>query len=466
MTVLVLTLLAWVLPIHGHTQSAAQATVFTNAHIAHRVDGQWQMQTGELLVVGERIAESAAQVSRPPGARILDAGGGYLIPGLAEMHAHVPVVRDDDSSYRDDVLFLWLAHGITTVRGMLGHPQHLQLRADLAAGAVRGPRLITSGPSFNGRSVQDAEGARRMVREQHAAGYDFLKIHPGVPPAAMQALADEARRVGMTFGGHVPADTGLHAALDLGQRSIDHLDGYVQALVPDLEANDPGQRSFFGVALMPRVQMDRVPAVIAATAASGTWMVPTETLFENFADADNLAALTAREDYHYLPPDLRDRYRRALSGAVDSAPLARENLALRKALLGKLHAAGVGILLGSDSPQIFNVPGFSIHRELQSMVAAGLTPGAALAAGTVAPAHYFALPDVVSTHTRSQLPFGLLAPGMAADVVMLRDNPLTDILASQSIVGVMARGWWLDAAARKAGLAAIRQRYATADTAR
>jgi imidazolonepropionase-like amidohydrolase len=178
---------------------------------------------------------------------------------------------------------------------------------------------------------------------------------------------------------------------------------------------------------------------------SDTWAVPTETLIDNFANADDPQVLVARPETIYLPRALQTRYETALAEGRDGAADARRALAVRAEIIAAMQAAGVGLLLGSDSPQIFNVPGFSIHRELAAMVTAGLSPAQALAMGTTAPARYFGLTDE----------FGALRVGLAADLLLLEADPTADIANSRRIRGVMARGRWLDRDALDAGLAEI-----------
>ena len=402
---------------------------------------------GSVLVEGERIV---AVGNIPDGAgegiAVIDMAGGYLMPGLAELHAHVPR-PDRDPAYTQDVLFLWAAHGITTARGMLGHATHLALREDIRAHRTLGPRLITSGPSFNGSSVSSPEQAEAMVREQHAAGFDFLKIHPGLTLAEYDAMAATARELGMEFAGHIPVDVGLIRALERGQVSIDHTDGFVHALVPDLTPATPGFGSGFGVGLIDRVDLDRLPSLVEATRQAGASIVPTETLLENFAG--DLDEMLGRPEVRYIPPALLARYERAISRR-DNDDAASRLLELRRIITLALHEGGVELLLGSDSPQIFNVPGFSIHRELQSMVAAGLSPLEAIAIGTVGPARFFGMENE----------FGRIAPGLAADLVLLGGNPLEDIRNTSDIRGVMVRGRWLGEKERQAGLADVAQRHA------
>ena len=178
--------------------------------------------------------------------------------------------------------------------------------------------------------------------------------------------------------------------------------------------------------------------------------MPTETLSENTAGAHGWQAMTERPEFRYLPAALRQGYvTRLRRAALAVTPeTGADYLALRKRLIGALHDAGVPVLLGSDSPQVFNVPGFSIHRELEAMVAAGLTPYEALATGTTAPAAFFRTTD-----------WGAIAPGRDADLVLLEADPLADIANTRKIAGVMVRGRWLDRAEIDAGLAAIAERH-------
>jgi len=160
------------------------------------------------------------EVPIPEGARLVDGTDRYLMPGLAEMHAHVPGA---DSPDLDRSFSLYVANGVTTVRGMLGQPSHLPLRQALLDGKVFGPRLYTSGPSLNGRSVNGAAHARQLVEEQHAAGYDFIKVHPGLSSVEFEALAETANALGMPFAGHVPVAIGVTRALELGMATIGQL---------------------------------------------------------------------------------------------------------------------------------------------------------------------------------------------------------------------------------------------------
>ena len=429
--------------LRGVAEEAPAPVAFTNVNVISMLEEG--VQPDQVVVVhGDTIASIGSEL--PPNAQIIDGQGKFLIPGLAEMLANVP----DDPDYRDDVLFLWLAHGVTFVRGMLGHQSHLQLREQLLSGEVLGPRLATAGPAFSGRTISGPSSSASNARRQKKAGYDFLKIHPGLSRDEFDILAFTAKDVDIPFGGHVTERMGLAESLEAGQRWIDHLDGYMQALVPDVASYPREAASPFGMDLAPYVDRSLIEGVVAQTVDSGAAVVPTETLLENFANAARWQEMARREQFRYVPQELRESYVRSLSGAAEArgANVAAQALTIRKALIKALHDAGVPVLLGSDSPQVFNVPGFSAHRELESMVAAGLTPFEALAAGTTAPAAFFETAE-----------WGAIEPGRAADLVLLGANPLDDITNSRTIEGVMVRGRWLDRAELDAGLAALEAKY-------
>src|SRR6185312_3711443 len=147
-----------------------------------------------VVVSGNRIVAigPVGRVKLPAGSRRVDGRGKFLLPGLAEMHAHIPG-GDAPDSVVERTLFLYVAGGITTIRGMLGHPRHLDLRARAARNELLSPTIYTSGPSLNGTSVPTPGAAARLVAEQKAAGYDFLKIHPGIGGEAFDTLAATAR---------------------------------------------------------------------------------------------------------------------------------------------------------------------------------------------------------------------------------------------------------------------------------
>jgi len=427
---------------------AQEITVFRNVSVVP-MDSERVLAARTVVVEGERIASIGdANARAPSGARVIDASGRYLVPGLAEMHAHVP--PGEDPRYVEEVLFLYVANGVTTARGMLGEPAHLELRERIARHEVLGPRLFTSGPSLNDQRVGSPEEAARIVREQARDGYDFVKVHPGPTRAEYDAAVAAAAESGIELAGHVPADVGVMRAIETRQATIDHLDGYIEALVP--ERRTPG--GFFGLNLADAVDRARIPGLVAATSNAGVWNVPTQTLIENVpAPTPTVDELLARPELAYVAPQTREQWanakRQITSAAGYDANRARALVAVRRELIKALHEGGAGLLLGSDAPQIFNVPGFSLHRELEAMVAAGLTPYEALRLGTANPAVFF----------DKSGDFGTVREGLAADFILAAGNPLENVSALARPEGVMVRGRWLDRAELDRGLEAIAARY-------
>ena len=382
---------------------------------------------GKILVIGD-----VDDIPVPEGTTLIDGTDRFLMPGLAEMHAHV---TGTDPQQIDRLATLFVANGVTRIRGMLGRASHLRLRAQLESGEVFGPRLVTSGPSFNGRSVSGAAQAAQMVRDQHAAGFDFVKVHPGLSHAEFNRLAATANEIGMPFAGHVPVASGVAEALRNSMTTIDHLDGYFLALLPSDHGVSGGIAGFFDVMLADDIDARGIPRLAADTAAAGTWNVPTEVLIEQIIDATPAAELRLRPEMRYVSRSQLERWVEAKQAQLAErdfdAETAAQAIELRRRLILELHKAGAGLLLGSDAPQIFNVPGFSVHRELRALVAAGLSPYQALRTGTVAVAEF------LGANT------GIVAAGRDADLILLDANPLVHISNSDRIHGVMLRGRWL-----------------------
>jgi len=418
------------------TTAYAESTAFINVNVIPMTSDMVLGARTVIVTDGEIVAiGNVDDTAVPADAVVVDGTDRYLIPGLSEMHGHVPGGSSGDL---DRVLHLYIANGITTVRGMLGQPSHLELRSALQKGERLGPRLYTSGPSLNGRSVTSPERAISMVEQQHAAGYDFLKIHPGLTRQEFDAMAATANRLGMRFAGHVPEDVGIERALAAGIATIDHLDGYMESLLRPHDDPSGGLSGFFGVFIADQADESKIAGIVAATVEAGVWNVPTDSLFRHAtsseSDPDDMVDWP---EMKYMPADTVDRWRRAKRDVLDDAnyhpDTAARAVALRQQLILELHRNGAGLLLGSDSPQIFNVPGFAIHHELEYLVDAGLTPFEALQTGTANPAEFFG---------RSG-DFGVVETGAEADLILLDANPLEDITNTRRIHGVMLRGRWL-----------------------
>ena len=226
----VLFLTALVAPLlAGHASRHAAPGTFAFVDVTVLPMDRERVLTGQTVIVRDgRIAAvgPSASVRVPADAQRIDAKGKFLMPGLAEMHAHVLGPQQPEQLNRD-LMFLYVANGVTTIRAMLGAPNQLVLREQLKKGEVLGPRMFVAAPSLNGNSAPNPDTAMKLVRAHKSAGYDLLKLHPGLSRATYDSIVAVARAVGITFGGHVSQQVGIDRTLEVRQSTIDHLDGYI-----------------------------------------------------------------------------------------------------------------------------------------------------------------------------------------------------------------------------------------------
>jgi imidazolonepropionase-like amidohydrolase len=411
----------------------AKVVAFTNV-TAVPMDADKVVPNQTVVVTGDRItAVGPSKTTRiPEGATRIDGQGKFLMPGLAEMHGHIP----PPSAPRDlveNVMFLYVAAGVTTVRGMQGAPGQLDLREAAKRGDIVAPTLYLAGPQFSGNAVKSAEDAVTRVRQQKSEGWDLLKVQEGLSPPAYEAMAKTANEVGIRFGGHVPDEVGLLRALDLGQDTLDHIDGYIEHL--DGRA---------------RIVDDKgVQELVQRTRKAGAWIVPTMVVWETLQGPVTLESRTGFQELRYLPAAQIEQWTKSLDTRLKNPQYnpgqAKVHIDNRMRLLKALHAGGVGILLGSDAPQQFNVPGFSLHREMHRMADAGMSPYEIVKSGTANVGQYF----------KDQDTFGTIAVGQRADLMLVEANPLQGVGNMEKRSGVMVRGRWFPASEIDARLAKI-----------
>ena len=388
------------------------------------------IEDGRIIAIG-----GANDIGPEEGVEVIDGDDFYLMPGLTEMHGHLPDPRQSDVDIKN-VLFLYVANGVTTVRGMQGDPSQFRMREQIRHGLLIGPQLYLASRSMNGDLVSVAAEAEQRVREYKVDGYDLLKVHEGLTVEAFHALAETAKEVGIPFAGHVPDEVGLRGVLAVGQRSIDHLDNYIEALVPDaFQPDSPVGLRGVGE-LMTIVDESLMSDLVEATVDAGTWVVPTMVLWETafFNERGSSEVLLERPETKYMPPETVERWIKAVDDRFESTDIDtnRRVAALRRFVLMALHEGGANIALGTDSPQVFSVPGFAIHHEMALYVELGMTPYEVLEIATRRPAEYFEAVD----------DFGMVAEGQRADLLLVTDNPFDDIRNVANRAGVMLNGRW------------------------
>jgi imidazolonepropionase-like amidohydrolase len=398
-----------------------------------------------VIVQGKRILQigKSGQTSVPKAARVVDGRDRYLIPGLWDMHVH-EVFGEWLPEDEKIIPLLFVANGVTGVRDMGGDLEPLKKwRARIAAGQLIGPRMIIAGPMLDGpvpqfpssAPVKDAADGRVIVDELQKSGVDFIKIQSLIPRDGYFAAADEAKKVGIVFAGHVPDKVRATEASNAGQKSVEHLTGVFEgcsSVEDELMAAPRGPgRGRFLVTYDP----ERAKALIALFLKNQTWQVPTlywergEWLIEQTnSGPDPLAK--------YAPTAWRDRtwpmFTRDILKGWSTDPVADREKFFQAELkmVDEMNKAGVPILAGTDTAAGVRVyPGFSLHEELELLVQAGLTPMQALQASTANAAKYLGLADT-----------GTIESGKRADLVLLDSNPLQDIRNTRKIQSVVLAG--------------------------
>ncbi|HEX7122716.1 MAG TPA: amidohydrolase family protein, partial [Gemmatimonadaceae bacterium] len=334
--------------------SGQQAVAITNVSVIP-MDRE-RILTGQTVVVqGNRITAvgPAAQVTVPEGATRIDGAGKFLIPGLAELHAHLPGGQNPAALER--VLELFILNGVTTIRSMLGDTAHLRLRAEIARGSRMGPRIVAAGgPSFNGQTAATPQAAMQLVQAQKAAGYDLLKIHPGVTRIAFDSLAAVANRLRIPFSGHVPLAVGIERAIEARYHTIDHIDGFLEAIIRDGAPVTSQQSQLFGANLVAHLDESKIAPLARRVRESGVGIVPTEGFLVALFGSLPAESLLTRPELRYWFPNQVNAWgnqKRNIDAQYSAADRARF-LELRRKAIKALHDAGVTLLLGSDAPQL------------------------------------------------------------------------------------------------------------------
>jgi len=386
-----------------------------------------------VVVTGDRITNvgKTGKLRVPKGAEVMDGTGKFLIPGLWDMHVHLSITTEAS-------LPAFVANGVTGVRDMGGDASQIDgWRKRIDAGLLLGPRIIRAGPFVDGPkktamyrlTVNDEAEARQAVVSLKQQGMDFVKVHNRVPRDAYLALADECRKKGMAFVGHIPRGVSAEEASEAGQRSIEHTETLIEAA-----AFQPGSTAKSPEEALDTYTAERRRGLFGLFVKNGTWYCPTLIEYNNFAYETDPAVLDDPRQ-RFLAPATKEYIDRFFPLPPRDTPV--EQYAPRRAiyerllgLVGEMQRAGVGILAGTDPPARGVFPGFSLHDELVLLVRAGLTPMEALQAATRNPARFLGKLDS----------WGTIERGKLADVVLLDANPLENIHNTRGIAAVVLGG--------------------------
>lgn len=407
------------------------------------------VRTGEIrrdqivIIERDRINAVGSKGTRyPRNAPTVNAKGGYLIPGLWDMHVHL-MFGEWFPLAQEISLPLFVANGITSVRDMGSELDTIQSwRNEIEGGRLIGPRIMTSGPMLDGPkprfpssvAVATPEDGRRAVDQLKRRGVDFIKLQSLIPRDAVFAIADEARKQDIAFEGHVPDSVRASEMSAAGMHSFEHLIGIFEGSSPQEDEFLKGDKN--ETKFLATYDPARASALAATLAKNQTWQCPT-LVWERGGNLIDVTDFSKDPRAKYVPAYWKDTTWKKFTEAVKTEFNA-DDLATRKKFIDKelevvqmLHKAGVPFLAGTDTPPgVYIFPGFSLHEELQRFVAAGFTPLEALQTATLNPARFFQM--------EAQL--GTVETGKLADLILLDANPLEDISNTQRIAAVMMNG--------------------------
>lgn len=404
------------------------------------------VETGRVLpnrtvgIDGDKISEIyRTSVVPGEGGEVIDGSGKYLIPGLWDMHTHYFWNYTSSNP-------LLIANGITGIREMWGNPDVINMvRQQTASGELVAPDIYAAGAIIDGvppiwpgsSGVANSEEAIAEVDKQIASGVDFLKVYSRLTKEAYMAIAERSKEKNTPFAGHIPASVSIWEAMEAGQYSSEHMYGILEASNSDQEAlaAQPSPFSQKSMELMTTNFDEAIfDSLATAMANSNMWLSPTLTVLRSIAHLND-TSFTSDERLAYLPAFMTGTWNpandfRFKSRTAEFYEASKTKYLLQLSLIGKLAEKGVKIIAGTDYPNPYCFPGFSLHDELELMVEGGMTKLQALQAATLNPAIF----------QKKTSEFGTIETGKTASLVLLNANPLTNINNTRNINSVILRG--------------------------
>ena len=435
----------------GSRPKATPGTIiFTNVNVVNMRDGT--TSEGVTVVLKKGQISGVAKVGfvgEGHEIKIVNANGKYMVPGFWDMHVHSAFVSP---AWDEKVIYpLYIANGVTGVRDMGGDPDVLESRRNrIEAGELLGPHIMMAGPFLAGGksdrqtiAVNTPEDARQAVDAVKKRGLDFVKILSNVPRDSYFAIADESSKQNIPFVGHVPYSVSVREASTAGQRSIEHLTGVLLACssresdlrvegLAALAKRDYAAYGNLGPQIMATYDQTKAGALFLQLVQNNTWQVPTLVWTEANSRIDD-ANLESDPRLKYVPASVRalwDPAKLLEKTSPEEMAALKTEAARDLELVKAMHAAGVQFMAGSDGPDPYVFPGFSLHDELEWLVKSGFTPLQALQSATFNPAWFQGKLDK----------YGVVETGRVSDLVLLDANPLDDIRNTRKIFGVVANG--------------------------
>lgn len=401
-----------------------------------------------VVIEGNRIAAVGKSAMIPHNAKVIDASGKFLMPGLWDMHAHS--LTDNRYEYAFPLL---IANGVTGIREMGSNvlPEKVnQVRQNVLDGILLGPRLgaltyqILDGPGTQvntATAVTTPEEGRRFVRTYKQLGASFIKPYNLLSREVYLAIVDEAKRLKIPVEGHVPVSMTAEEVSHLGQLTIEHnFDVLVSSSTDEVTLRkamraDPRRWGAIEAKAAATFDEQKTKHLFATFVRNGTWSCPTIIVYSPIIHLSDEGFFLNRSEMKYIPQSMRNRWHqtfeqiRQVSLDVDN----RKRWQMRSQIVEMMHRAGVELIAGTDMGAGYVIPGFSMHEELQLMVDAGLSTLTVLQSATINAAKFLG----------KEKDLGTIDKGKLADLILLEGNPLDNIKNTRRIAAVIVNGRYL-----------------------
>ncbi len=431
-------------------EPSVQTLVFTNVNVVDTRDGR--ILPDMTVVVRSGRIQAVARfglISENHNVRVINAAGKYIMPGLWDMDVHT---AGSSAAWDEKIIYpLYVANGVTGVRDMGGDPNLLEQQLQRVEDrALPGPHILFAGPFLSsGKSntqtvaVNNPAEAREAVAKLKKRGVNLLTIRSDISRDSYFAVADEAAKLKIQFDGPVPDSITAAEASAAGQRSIERLTGILLACSSKEDAlrqqgslalanQDVSPHASVATLAMATYDPEKAWNLFVQLSNNNTWQVPALVWSQTIARLGD-TSLTADPRLKYVPISVRRQWeleKLRLRTSPEVLELATKQSARELELVNIMRRAGVQFMAGSDSPDPYVFPGFSLHTELEWLVESGFSPTQALQSATFNPALFLAKLDK----------FGVVETGHAADLVLLEANPLEDIRNTRKIAAVVVAG--------------------------
>jgi hypothetical protein len=349
---------------------------------------------------------------------IIDATSMYLLPGLTDSHTHI---------YYEEDLPLYISNGITSVLNMGSPSSILSFRDRIKKQELIGPTIYASafvdGAGDRGWVERSPEEVPADIEQIKSVGWDFVKVYNSLKTDVFQKVVDESKVRSLAVIGHGVRQPGMEYILTHGQVMIAHMEEYLYTYFQN------------------QLDESMIPAAAMLTKQTGAFVTPNLSAYEKIVlqlgNGPLYMQWMKQAEMAYVSSKWKDQWNASNTFLTDSRDLHPQFEFLKKVTL-QFHQAGIPLLVGTDSPYIPGLlPGYSIHDDLRILTECGLTNYEAIASATSNPGIF------MKKFTSEPLSFGTIEVGNRADLLLLKNNPLSDINNLKKQVGVMAQGRWL-----------------------